>query len=48
MDESSQTTLFVGLDVHEGSIAVAYAPADRAAEVVSRGRSGPGRATLTR
>ena len=34
-------TLFVGLDVHKDSIAVAYAPEDRGAEVVSRGAIGP-------
>jgi transposase len=33
MDESSKT-LYVGLDVHKDSIAVAYAPEDRGAEVV--------------
>jgi len=46
MDQSSKT-LYVGLDVHKDSIAVAYAPEDRGAEVVSLGRSGPGRATWT-
>ncbi|MGH2609455.1 MAG: IS110 family transposase [Tepidiformaceae bacterium] len=40
MDESSQT-LYVGLDVHKESIAVAYAPEDRGAEVVSLGAIGP-------
>ena len=34
MDESSKS-LYVGLDVHKDSIAVAYAPEDRGAEVVS-------------
>ena len=33
MSESSKI-LYVGLDVHKDSIAVAYAPDDRAAEVV--------------
>src|SRR4030095_6662303 len=32
--------LFVGLDVHKDSIAVAYAPEDRGAEVVSLGMIG--------
>ena len=36
MDESSRR-LFVGLDVHKDTIAVAYAPEDRGAEVVSVG-----------
>src|SRR5215468_11643683 len=39
MDESSKT-LYVGLDVHKDSIAVAYAPADRGAEVVALGAIG--------
>jgi hypothetical protein len=39
MDYSSKT-LYVGLDVHKDSIAVAYAPEDRAAEVVSLGLVG--------
>jgi transposase len=39
MDESSKT-LYVGLDVHKDSIAVAYAPEDRGAEVVSLGAIG--------
>lgn len=39
MDESSKT-LYVGLDVHKESIAVAYAPEDRGAEVVSLGAIG--------
>ncbi len=39
MDESSKI-LYVGLDVHKDSIAVAYAPEDRGAEVVSRGAIG--------
>ncbi len=46
MDESSKI-LYVGLDVHKDSIAVAYAPDDRGAEVVSLGAIGPGRATST-
>jgi transposase len=41
MDESSKPTLYVGLDVHKDSIAVAYAPEDRGAEVVSLGAIGP-------
>jgi transposase len=40
MTESSKT-IFVGLDVHKESITVAYAPEDRAAEVVSLGNIGP-------
>jgi transposase len=39
MDDSSKT-LYVGLDVHKDSITVAYAPADRGAEVVSLGAIG--------
>jgi transposase len=39
MDESSKT-LFVGLDVHNESIAVAYAPDDRGADVVALGTIG--------
>ena len=38
MPESS--TLYIGLDVHKDSIAVAYAPEDRGAEVVSLGSVG--------
>src|SRR6266568_9243738 len=38
--EQSNKTLYVGLDVHKDSIAVAYAPEDRAAEVVSLGPIG--------
>lgn len=34
------TTLFVGLDVHKDSIAVAYAPEDRNADIVSLGTIG--------
>ena len=36
----SSKTLSVGLDVHKDSIAVAYAPEDRGAEVVSLGTIG--------
>src|SRR5262245_39644891 len=39
MDESSKA-VYVGLDVHKDSIAVAYAPEDRGAEVVSLGAIG--------
>jgi transposase len=39
MDKSSKT-IFVGLDVHKESIAVAYAPEDRGADVVSLGNIG--------
>src|SRR6266571_1739311 len=39
MDESSKT-LYVGLDVHKDSIAVAYAPEDRGADVVPVGAIG--------
>jgi transposase len=39
MVESSKT-LYAGLDVHKDSIAVAYAPDDRGAEVVSVGAIG--------
>lgn len=39
MDKSSRI-LYVGLDVHKESIAVAYAPDDRGAEVVSLGPIG--------
>ena len=39
MDKSSKT-LFVGLDVNKDTIAVAYAPEDRGAEVVSVGMIG--------
>ena len=45
MDESSKT-LYVGLDVHKESIAVAYAPDDRGAEVVSLGAIGPRQSDL--
>ena len=37
----SSKTIYVGLDVHKESIAVAYAPDDRGAEVVSLGTIGP-------
>ena len=40
MDECSKT-LYVGLDVHKESIAVAYAPDNRGAEVVALGAVGP-------
>jgi transposase len=40
MEESSKT-LYVGLDVHKDSIAVAYAPEERGTEVVSLGAIGP-------
>jgi len=39
MEESSKT-LYVGLDVHKDSIAVAYAPEERGTEVVSLGSIG--------
>jgi hypothetical protein len=39
MAESSKI-VFVGLDVHKDSISVAYAPADRGADVVSLGAIG--------
>jgi hypothetical protein len=41
MRESSKATIYVGLDVHKDSIAVAYTPEDRGAEVVARGTIGP-------
>ena len=40
MRESSKTTIDVGLDVHRDSLAVAYAPEDRSAEVVALGTIG--------
>jgi transposase len=40
MGEFSKT-IYVGLDVHKDSLAVAYAPEDRTAEVVSLGAIGP-------
>jgi transposase len=40
MNESSKT-LYVGLDVHKESIAVAYAPDERGTEVVALGAIGP-------
>jgi len=40
MNESSKM-IYVGLDVHKDAIAVAYAPEDRGAEVVSLGSVGP-------
>ena len=39
MDKSNRT-VYVGLDVHKDSIAVAYAPEDRGSEVVSLGTIG--------
>ena len=41
MRESTKPTIYVGLDVHKESIAVAYAPEDRGAEVISLGTIGP-------
>jgi transposase len=41
MRESSKSTIYVGLDVHKDSIAVAYAPEERGAEVVALGAIGP-------
>jgi transposase len=38
--KQSSTTLYVGLDVHKDSIAVAYAPELRGAEVISLGTIG--------
>jgi hypothetical protein len=38
--EQSSKTLYVGLDVHKESIAVAYAPEHRGTEVVSLGPIG--------
>ena len=42
MGESSKV-LYVGLDVHKDSLAVAYAPENRGSEVVSVGRQEPSR-----
>ena len=39
--------LFVGLDVHKETIAVAYVAEEREAEVLFWVRSAPGRATST-
>ena len=39
----SNKTLYVGLDVHKDSIAVAYAPEDCGAEGVATGRIGTSR-----
>jgi hypothetical protein len=47
MDESSKKTLYVGLDVHQDSIAVAYAPDERGRRWCRWARSGRGSATLT-
>ena len=38
--KQSSTTLYVGLDVHKDSIAVAYAPEARGMEIVSLGNVG--------
>ena len=38
--KQSTTKLFVGLDVHKDSIAVAYAPEKRGAEIISLGSFG--------
>ena len=38
--KQSTTKLFVGLDVHKDSIAVAYAPEQRGAEIISLGSIG--------
>jgi transposase len=45
MDECSKT-LYVGLDVHKESIAVAYAPDERGADVVFLGSIGPRQSDL--
>ena len=47
MRESSKPTIYVGLDVHKESIAVAYAPEDRGVEIVSLGPSVRGSAIST-
>ena len=39
--EESTKSLYVGLDVHKESIAVAHAPEERGTEVVSLGAIGP-------
>jgi hypothetical protein len=46
MGESSKK-LFVGLDVHKDTIAVAYVAEEHGAEVVSFGMTAPGSATST-
>ena len=38
--KNSTTKLFVGLDVHKDSIAVAYAPQQRGSEIISLGSFG--------
>jgi len=38
--KKSTTKLFVGLDVHKDSIAVAYAPEQRGSEIISLGSFG--------
>jgi hypothetical protein len=43
----SNRTLFVGLDVHKDTIAVAYAAEDRRTEVMALGVIGTGSATST-
>ncbi len=40
MEKSSRTLYYVGLDVHKDSIAVAYAPEDRGADIISLGTIG--------
>ena len=39
---AQSSTLYVGMDVHQESIAVAYVAQEYGAEVISRARSGPG------
>ena len=46
--EKSSKTVYIGLDVHKDSIAVASAPEDRGAEVVFLGPIGTRRAPSTR
>lgn len=46
MEESSKT-LFVGLDVHKDTIAVAYAADDRGADVVAWAQAARGSAMST-